>query len=92
MKAPTSDQLRRRIDSGDTGEKVGFPDPAAAPLGTDDEAAGTPPTEAQREKAWRDAPSLKQRQRRLGLLLYLIVAGVVGVALVIVASVGAGQG
>ena len=35
-------QLRRDIDSGTTGDKVGWPDPAAAPLGTDDEAAGTP--------------------------------------------------
>jgi hypothetical protein len=41
---PTSSQLRHDIDSGRTGEKVAFPDPAAAPLGTDDEAAGTPPS------------------------------------------------
>ena len=38
------DLLRHAIDSGRTGDKVDFPDPAAAPLGTDDEAAGTPPT------------------------------------------------
>jgi hypothetical protein len=38
----TPDQLRRDIDSGRTGDKVAFPDPAAAPLGTDEEAAGTP--------------------------------------------------
>src|SRR5271166_5905484 len=37
---PTTDQLRRAIDSGATGDKVHFPDPAAAPLGTDDEAGG----------------------------------------------------
>ena len=30
------------IDSGRTGDKVAFPDPAAAPLGSDEEAAGTP--------------------------------------------------
>jgi hypothetical protein len=35
-------QLRWDIDSGRTGDKVAFPDPAAAPLGTDEEAAGTP--------------------------------------------------
>jgi hypothetical protein len=34
------EQLRAEIDSGRTGEKVGFPDPAAAPLGTDAEAGG----------------------------------------------------
>ena len=38
------DLLRHAIDSGRTGDKVNFPDPAAAPLGSDDEAAGTPPT------------------------------------------------
>lgn len=38
------EELRRRIDRGETGDKVDFADPAAAPLGTDDEAAGiTPP-------------------------------------------------
>jgi hypothetical protein len=36
------DQLRHDIDRGHTGDKVAFPDPAAAPLGTDEEAAGTP--------------------------------------------------
>ncbi|MBS7539496.1 hypothetical protein [Ancylobacter lacus] len=39
---PTVDRLRHDIDRGLTGDKVPFPDPAAAPLGTDDEAAGTP--------------------------------------------------
>lgn len=36
-------RLRHAIDSGRTGEKVRAPDFAAAPLGTDDEAAGYPP-------------------------------------------------
>lgn len=38
----TIDQLRDDIDRGRTGDKVSFSDPAAAPLGTDEEAAGTP--------------------------------------------------
>ncbi len=38
----TMAQLRQDIDSGRTGSKVGAPDPAAAPLGTDDEAGGAP--------------------------------------------------
>jgi hypothetical protein len=38
--------LRRDIDSGRTGDKIPVEDPAAAPLGTDDEAAGTRPTES----------------------------------------------
>ena len=41
--APTADRLRIDIDRGTTGDKVDFPDPAAAPLGTDDEAGGNPP-------------------------------------------------
>lgn len=45
---PTADRLRREIDSGQTGDKTPASDPAAAPLGTDDEAAGTPPTPEER--------------------------------------------
>lgn len=41
---PTVDRLREDINRGRTGDKVPFHDPAAAPLGTDDEAAGTPPS------------------------------------------------
>lgn len=33
-------RVRHAVDSGETRDKVGYPDPAAAPLGTDDEAAG----------------------------------------------------
>ena len=56
---PTTDQLRHRIDSGSTGEKVDFPDPAAAPLGTDDEAAGNSPTLLERAMEARAQPSAK---------------------------------
>lgn len=45
--------LKRDIDAGLTGDKVAAPDPAAAPLGTDDEAAGTPITPAQLAMAQR---------------------------------------
>ncbi len=61
----TADALRSRIDRGDGSDKVDFPDPAASPLGTDDEAAGTPPTSAdiaqaaghELSRATADAPS-----------------------------------
>lgn len=43
----TVEQLRHAIDSGRTGDKTAASDPAAAPLGTDDEAAGTPATPEQ---------------------------------------------
>jgi hypothetical protein len=42
----TLEQLRADIDSGRTGDKVSNVDPAMAPLGTDEEAAGTPPSPA----------------------------------------------
>lgn len=41
---PTAQQLKGAIDSGRTGDKVASFDPGAAPLGTDDEAAGTADT------------------------------------------------
>jgi hypothetical protein len=43
----TSSRLRHEIDQGLAGDKVKGSDPAAAPLGTDDEAAGQPPTTEQ---------------------------------------------
>lgn len=50
---PTTAQLRDAIDRGRTGSKVPHEDPAAAPLGTDDEAAGTPPGPDQIRRAMR---------------------------------------
>ncbi|HLG47013.1 MAG TPA: hypothetical protein VKY24_12295 [Reyranella sp.] len=41
----TATELRHRIDRGETGDKVAGFDPAAAPLGTDEEAAGTTPAQ-----------------------------------------------
>jgi hypothetical protein len=43
----TTEQLRIAIDRGQGGDKVDASDPAAAPLGTDDEAGGTPNSAAQ---------------------------------------------
>lgn len=54
-KAPaTTDRLRHDIDSGETGDKADWPDPAVAPLGTDDEASGNPPDAAQVRQARPD--------------------------------------
>lgn len=47
-KAPTADRLRHDIDAGRAGDKVPFIDPAAAPLGTDEEAGGHPSNAQQR--------------------------------------------
>jgi hypothetical protein len=52
-RGPTTAQLRDAIDRGRTGSKVPYEDPAAAPLGTDEEAAGTPPSPEQIRAAMR---------------------------------------
>lgn len=85
-------RLRRATDEGRTADKVDFPDPAAAPLGTDDEAAGTPPTEAQvrmaednevgRAEAEAPEPGVPRHQRGSQVLLWLAAA----VVLLIVAA------
>lgn len=59
-------RLRDRIDRGASGDKVAFQDPAAAPLGTDDEAAGTPPSAVQvstamQQEAGRSAKADRKR-------------------------------
>lgn len=91
MQAPTSDQIRNDIDTGATGEKVAMPDPAAAPLGTDAEAAGTPPTAQQRTLARDEAPQRPEGSRRaipggaiylaLVLLLAAIIVSIIFLAL-----------
>jgi hypothetical protein len=43
LKGSTTAQLRDDIDHGRTGDKIDALDPAVSPLGTDEEAAGTPP-------------------------------------------------
>lgn len=50
----TVDRLRHEIDQGQASDKVAGIDPAAAPLGTDAEAAGVPPSDAEIRMA-RDA-------------------------------------
>jgi hypothetical protein len=81
---PNTDQLRHAIDSGRTGDKVNFPDPAAAPLGTDSEAAGTPAlplqvrtamnavTQEPRATQWTAAPTVY-----VGLVFLIAVMGVI---------------
>jgi hypothetical protein len=63
------ERLRSDIDHGRTGEKVDWPDPAAAPLGTDDEAGGTPVGAAVGRAVHRaeTAASSVPRQKRQGL-------------------------
>lgn len=59
-------QLRDAIDRGRTGDKVRVLDPAASPLGTDDEAAGTPPRAAEADDALRHETSRVSRLAAAG--------------------------
>tara|TARA_R110002020_G_scaffold26514_34_gene86067 strand:+ start:6073 stop:6417 length:345 start_codon:yes stop_codon:yes gene_type:complete len=80
-------RLRDDIDRGAAGDKVAFSDPAAAPLGTDEEAAGTPPDPAAVDWA-RDAerraahgekktPHDLETEARLGVSTRWAIAGLV---------------
>ena len=62
-KGPNSAHLRDAIDRGRTGSKVPARDPSAAPLGTDDEAAGTPPTTEEVKMALRHEVLNRARHR-----------------------------
>lgn len=91
-KPATAEKLRRDIDRGRTGDKVAWPDPASAPLGTDEEAAGTPLTrdrvEAARQ-AERRGPAATQAQAGLGYAWILVALILVLFAAVLIGFIGA---
>lgn len=78
---PTADQLRDAIDRGATGDKVDAFDPAAAPLGTDEEAAGTPVPPAAVADALRHEggrPSVaKPQPARVAVLVAIVTAAAI---------------
>ncbi len=83
----TIEQLRHDIDSRRTGDKVAVGDPAAAPLGTDDGAAGAPVSRgrlarAQVELEGRPPPPRGARER---LCVAVLGVGAIVVVLVLVA-------
>jgi hypothetical protein len=86
-------QARDQIDSGATGDKVGYPDPATTPLGTDAEAGGssTPPEviaqNVRNEQQTR--PARGPAHPKVSMSPWLFV-GVGAVALVIVVLLVAG--
>ncbi|MDQ2081974.1 hypothetical protein RA307_17440 [Xanthobacteraceae bacterium Astr-EGSB] len=77
-------RLRADIDHGRTGDKVDWPDPAAAPLGTDEEAAGTPTPEAAIDAARRQESQgvSHPQQRHVGfgaawvMFAFILFAGI----------------
>jgi hypothetical protein len=78
----TLEQLRADIDSGRTGDKVSAPDPAMAPLGTDDDAAGKPPSPASialTRRLENSHPHQSETQTGLGHA-WILIAIVIAVA------------
>ena len=80
-KAPTTEQLRHRIDSGAARDKVDHPDLAAAPLGTDDEAAGVPPsarrrTMSKRQNISEDRSGFRLSQKSWGAISLILAIGI----------------
>jgi len=61
--ATGAEPLRDAIDSGRTGDKAPFTDPAAAPLGADAEAGGAPPTAEQIDTALAAETQVSQGAR-----------------------------
>jgi hypothetical protein len=89
QKPATVDRLRADIDRGVTGEKVPASDPAAAPLGTDDEAGGAPPTPREIEMEARSRPTPPpQTSERGGRPVWVWAVGVLVVVLLILVVVG----
>ena len=89
MNHPTSAKLRDDIDHGRGGDKVDVVDPAVAPLGTDDEAAGTPPAPnvlhvAHEQEIQSPSPGAAKSAEKKDFdgALGLFVAVIVGVAVV----------
>jgi hypothetical protein len=93
---PTTAQLKADINSGATGDKVGVFDPGLSTLGTDDEAAGTPPKReaiaaARREevharppdakKPWAWTPSTKGSLSWILVVFALALVGVFSLAM-----------
>lgn len=75
----TTDRLRHDIDRGVTGEKVKASDPAAVPLGADDEAAGQSPSPKRISLAAESAPvdRANERATHWPLAIMLAVAAVI---------------
>lgn len=87
--AATVDQLRADIDSGRTGDKVPGRDLAAAPLGTDEEAAGTPiPGVILQETRESELSLPSHRQQKAGIGHAWILIGFVGILLLAILGWG----
>lgn len=82
---PTTDRLRADIDSGKMRDKVRYFDPAAAPLGSDDEAAGNPPSPRERHQEAQNRNHGHEPSRRDSGALWAYGLLIVGAALCVLA-------
>jgi len=85
----TTDKLRIAIDREAQGDKVDFPDPAAAPLGTDEEASGNPPTGEELAMEPLE-PAARGRNLWVGPVLYAGIALAVLCGFVMLAMMASG--
>lgn len=84
-------QLKADIDSNRTGAKVDFPDPGLSPLGTNDEAGGTPASpelvaqvRKREQKIGAIAKRAEERERwRPGTWIFITLGVVAAVALLL---------
>lgn len=84
MNAPTTSKLRHDLDHGRGDDKVDHLDPAAAPLGTDEEAAGTPvPPEAVAKAHRQEIGTSRASEERRGDHAVAIYVALIGAVLVI---------
>jgi hypothetical protein len=97
---PTTAQLKADIDSGRTGDKTEVFDPGLSPLGTDDEAAGTP-AEPHRirlarrlegAKRWVSGAHRSQyAHRQVDYVVTAFVAGIVLAGAILIGGIGWGR-
>ena len=87
---PTTARLRHDIDRGRGGDKVDNIDPAAAPLGTDDEAAGKPPSPAEVKLAYHHEVGTgvsSERERDVDHGVAIWVAAVLALSCALLAAI-----
>jgi hypothetical protein len=82
----TVEQLRSGIDRGRARDKVSGFDPAAVPLGADDEAGGTPVTPDRVELAQRHVDAAPRTHNDGGVLPYVAAIGTIAGILVLAAA------
>ena len=83
---PTADRMRHDISRGMSGDKVNHPDPAAAPLGTDDEAAGKPQSKEELRMASATTPSKPMEGTTIGVGSAYVVIVILTIAVVMFAA------